>query len=594
MQQPPTRQLAIILHADIIGSTTLVQIDESIAHQRMQSAFRDFSKIISQYAGITHELRGDALVAQFERASDAVSASLFFQHQNLQTNTHYDDSIKPIIRIGIAIGEVVIADKTITGTGVILAQRLEQLAEPSGTVIQGAAYETIPKRLPFIFTSLGQQQLKGFESPVSAYTASIDCLSEIPTAESVVKTSNDKPIQLSKPAIAILPFKNMSNDPEQEYFSDGISEDIITALSYFRSFPVISRNSSFHYKNQTLSNQEIAKELNAKYIVEGGVRKSANRLRITARLVDADSGHQLWSSKFDRTIDDIFDIQDEISEKIVTMIQPELTLSELKKVEGTRPENLTAWDLFIRGMSHMNNFTKDEVQKAAVFFNQALELDPDYSDAWSGLAWSQLFEVFITSPSDRQPLIDQGTVSAQKAVLLDNSSSIAHYVLGISYVWNEDFDSAIREGELAIELNPYNATAHMGLGNRLDLVGRTEEGIEKLEYALKFNPRDPRRGLCLALLSRANASIKNYDKALLWAKEAVAVSADGPDFQYRLAISFANVDHIAEAQACLAKCEQLQPDFIKEREQWLPYSDPEQNKNFFQGAWNHGLLKPYQ
>ncbi len=593
MQQTlPSRQLAIILHADIVGSTALVQVDESVAHYRMQGVFKRFSKIIQQYGGITHELRGDALVAKFGLASNAVSASLYFQRENTRVNSEYKDSILPEVRVGIAMGEVIIADNTITGTGVILAQRLEQLALSGGVVIQNAIFETIPKRLPFEFTNLGEQHLKGFDTPVTGFSVALTPGAKIPEADTVISTDKIQIQESPKPAIAVLPFKNMSGDPEQEYFSDGISEDIITALSYFRSFPVISRNSSFSYKNQATNIADIGRELNVKYIVDGGIRKSGSRLRITAQLIDAENGHQLWTSKFDRNLDDIFEIQDEISEIIVTKIQPELTHAELEKVAAKRPENLTAWDLVLRGMSLVTQFSRDEANQAESLFRQAIELDPTYPDAWSGLAWVLLYGVLICDPGEREKLIEEGFNAAQKAVKLDDRSAMAHYVLGVGHVWKEDFQAGIREGELSIELNPYNATAHMGLGNRLDLIGRTDEGIEKLQYALQFNPRDPRRGLCMVMLSRANSSIENYEEALRWAKEAVSVSSENPDFHYRLAICLANLDCIEEAQKNLQLCEKLKPGFLKERKAWLPYSNPERNQKFFQGMWKHNLLEP--
>ena len=216
MQQTlPSRQLAIILHADIVGSTALVQVDESVAHYRMQGVFKRFSKIIQQYGGITHELRGDALVAKFGLASNAVSASLYFQRENTRVNSEYKDSILPEVRVGIAMGEVIIADNTITGTGIILAQRLEQLALSGGVVIQNAIFETIPKRLPFEFTNLGEQHLKGFDTPVTRFSVALTPGAKIPEADTVISTDKIQIQESPKPAIAVLPFKNMSGDPEQ-------------------------------------------------------------------------------------------------------------------------------------------------------------------------------------------------------------------------------------------------------------------------------------------------------------------------------------------------------------------------------------------
>jgi adenylate cyclase len=280
-------KLAVLLHADVIGSTALVQLDETLAHARFQDVFRRFSETIAGHGGTTHEIRGDALVAEFSRASDALAAAVTFQAANGEYIDGLGDEIRPQLRIGVAMGEVVIADSTVTGGGIVLAQRLEQLAPPGGICIQGAAYETLPKRLPFEYENLGEQQLKGFDEPVRVYT--VRARGEASSSASAV---NDVPapreLELpSKPSIAVLPFNNMSNDSEQEFFADGISEDIITELSKFRTFFVIARNSSFAFKNESLTVRDVGRKLGVRYVVEGSVRRAGNRVRITAQLIDA-------------------------------------------------------------------------------------------------------------------------------------------------------------------------------------------------------------------------------------------------------------------------------------------------------------------
>ena len=586
-----SRKLAVILHADIVGSTSLVHRDETLAHQRMRDAFRQFTGVIEQYAGIAHEVRGDALVAEFSRASDAVSASLAFQADNAARNEELDGAVRPVLRIGIAMGEVIIADNTLTGAGVVLAQRLEQLAEPGGVIIQGAAYETIPGRLPFHFRYLDEQLLKGFKEPVRAYQVSIEADGSVPAPENPLHQEKVKAVPTEKPAIAVLPFTNMSGDPDQEYFSDGISEDIITALSHFRSFPVISRNSTFSYKGQNVRAQQVAEELGARYVLEGGVRKAGERLRITAQLVDTASGHQVWANKFDCTIDDVFDIQDEMTQKIVTMIQPELVQAELDRAAVKRPENLSAWDLVLRGMSQINEFTEKGCKEAQKMFQQAIDLDPDYSDAWSGLAWSCLNVIIFHGPEQRQLMVDQGLKAARQAVRLDDGSSVAHYVLGMAYVWVEQFQTAITEVETSLQLNPYNPMAHMGLGNRLDLVGRSAEGIAKMEESLLLGPREPKRAICMALLCRAYVGQGNSERGLEWIDKGIGLAPDNPDGHFRRAVCLANLDRVAEARKALAECERLQPGYLTEREGWRPYSDEERNQRFFSGMWRHGLIK---
>lgn len=290
MEQGPSRKLAVLLHADVVGLTALVQLDETLAHQRIQDAFRRFSETIAEHDGIAHELRGDALVAEFARASDAVSASLTFQVANTSHNEQLSDQVLPVIRVGIAMGEVVVADNTVTGEGIVLAQRLEQLAEPGGVCIQDAAYQTVPKRLPFEYESLGEREIKGFEEPVRVYSVSTKSGVELPEARGRVQpdtTANDLP---EKPSIAVLPFNNMSGDPDQEYFSDGLTEDIITELSHYRDLFVTARNSSFAFRGQSPDIVDVGKKLSVHYVLEGSIRKSGKRIRVSAQLIDARTG----------------------------------------------------------------------------------------------------------------------------------------------------------------------------------------------------------------------------------------------------------------------------------------------------------------
>ena len=237
----------------------------------------------------------------------------------------------------------------------------------------------------------------------------------------------------------------MSGDLEQEYFSDGITEDIITALSHFRTFPVIARNSTFTYKGQAIRIQQVAAELGARYVLEGSIRKAGERIRITAQLVDAETGHHVWADKFDSTLDDIFDVQDEISRKIVVTIQPELAQAELERATVKRPENLTAWDLTLRGMAFANRHTRDDHDSAREVFESAIDLDPDYVGAWAGLAWSYLAKIALIGTDERQGLLEKGMQAALRAVELDDRSSFAHYVLGVAYAWEEQYTKSISE-----------------------------------------------------------------------------------------------------------------------------------------------------
>jgi adenylate cyclase len=320
-----SRKLAVILHADVVGSTELVRQDESLAHRRIRDAFQLFSETIVRHNGLAHEIRGDAIVAEFPKASDGVAASIEFQAKNEAQVQELPDPIRPVLRIGIAMGEVVVADNTVTGEGIVLAQRLEQLAESGGICIQGAVYETIPRRLPYEYVNLGKRELKGFDEPIRVYAVKPRSQAHTQTQQKVTTTD-----YADKPSIAVLPLSNMSGDSEQEYFSDGITEDIITELSRFTMLYVVARHSSFAFKGKRIDIKEIAEKLGAQYIVEGSVRRAGNRTRITAQLIDAGTGNHIWGERYDRELDDIFAVQDEVTRAIVATIAAQLgkTVSE--------------------------------------------------------------------------------------------------------------------------------------------------------------------------------------------------------------------------------------------------------------------------
>ena len=390
-----SRKLAVILHADVVGSTSLVQKNETLAHGRVQAVFHRFSETINSYGGITRELRGDALVAEFERASDAVPAALAFQVINGEFNSRFDDDIRPQLRIGISLGEVIIADNTITGAGVVLAQRLEQLADPGGAVVQGSVAETIPARMPFEFDSLGEQMLKGFDQPVRAFAVKLRPGEELPEPEGSTtpqKSASTTLEILDKPSIAVLPFNNMSGDPEQEFFADGIAEDIITALSRFHDLLVIARNSSFVYRGTSVDMRQVGRELNVQYVLEGSVRTASNRVRITAQLIEAHSGNHVWAERFDRSLEDVFEVQDEITALVAATVSQQLSVAEYRSAISHAEQDLDYRGLCHRVMWHMNKVTGEGCIKAREYAEQTLERYPGHVRGYSLIAYVNIIE----------------------------------------------------------------------------------------------------------------------------------------------------------------------------------------------------------
>ena len=539
MTRRTMRKLAVLVHADVIGSTRLVQLDEVIAHDRMQDAFRRFSAYIGSYGGITHELRGDALVAEFSRASDAVCAAIAFQLDNIHYNATLNDEIKTELRIGISLGEVVIAEGTVTGEGVIMAQRLEQLADTHGVVVQGAIAETVPTRLPFRFESLGEVQLKGFEQSTRAFVVQLahgeqlpdpDPQSNLTSARGVKDTKTDTATidqERDRPSVAVFAFDNLSNDPDQEFFSDGITEDIITELSRFRSLRVISRNSSFSYKGQSINVQEAARALSARYVVEGSVRKAGNRIRISTQLIDAHQGTHLWGERYERSLEDIFAVQDEISQTISAAISPEVGQNEQVRAQRKPTQSLNAWENYYRAYWHVHQFTLDDMLEAEKFFKRAISLDSEFGAAHTGLAYTLFQQILYESTDDSSSLLSQARSLARRGCILDDNDATAHFVMGRINVRMGELDLACGELEKAIQLNPSFASAYFGLGDALMHQFQFNESIKAFQTAVRLSPRDPHAWTYVYFQSWSFLGLKQYEEAISIARKALSYANVG-------------------------------------------------------------------
>ncbi|NCF35484.1 MAG: tetratricopeptide repeat protein [Gammaproteobacteria bacterium] len=581
-------KLAVLLHADVIGSTALVQLDETLAHARFQDVFRRFSETIAGHGGTTHEIRGDALVAEFSRASDALAAAVTFQAANGEYIDGLGDEIRPQLRIGVAMGEVVIADSTVTGGGIVLAQRLEQLAPPGGICIQGAAYETLPKRLPFEYENLGEQQLKGFDEPVRVYT--VRARGEASSSASAV---NDVPapreLELpSKPSIAVLPFNNMSNDSEQEFFADGISEDIITELSKFRTFFVIARNSSFAFKNESLTVRDVGRKLGVRYVVEGSVRRAGNRVRITAQLIDAIDDKHLWAERYDRELEDIFAVQDEVTQAIVTAIAPQLSTSEQQRARRKPTENLDAWECYQRGLWYM--FSYSQADQALRYFNRAIELDPEFGSAYAGLAYTYAIQLLLGASEDKEDDLQRGVHAADTALGIDQNDPFAHFARGRISIFKGDHEKAVAEFERAISLNPNYALAHFGLAHGLWHVGRPAEALPHHDEAIRLSPNDTVMWAFLASKAIALVMVERYEEGIAFSREAQRHS-DFHLFSYLAEVSgLGMLERAEEAANALERLRKVEPEislgFI---ERSLPMPASEAKDRFLQGLELAGM-----
>ncbi len=531
-------KLAVILHADVAGSTALVQLDEHLAHERIQDTFRRFSDTITKYHGHVRELRGDALLAEFERVSDAVTAALAFQADHADHNARLNDNIRPTVRVGIAMGEVIIADNTVTGAGVVLAQRVEQLAEPGRLYITGAIHEALPQRMPFDQENLGEQELKGFDEPVRVYRVALSPGESIPPPqESSQLGTSPKTLRLivavaaitlvvaggaaywfkpwapqeepasveriafplpDKPTIAVLPFDNLSGDPNQEYFSDGISENIITRLARVPHVFVIARNSSFSYKGKLVKVQQVGRELGAHYVVEGSIQKADDRIRITVQLIDSSTGKHLWADRYDRKLDNFFDLQDEITLKVVLEVlkgmEVKLSQQDIANIKYSATENVEAWSYYAKGLDNYRRTNAFNNAQARKFFNQALKLDPKFEAAMLGVAWTYYAQArwhWATGkyPYDRRDeFLAKAAQTAQLVMTRNDALAEPSALLGQVYMGRGNFDKAISFGKQAVAHNPNNADFHLILADILSFAGKPREALPEWEIATHLNP----------------------------------------------------------------------------------------------------------
>jgi adenylate cyclase len=580
------RRLAAILATDVVGYSRLMGEDETGTLARLQALRKELlHPKVAEYGGRIVKTTGDGTLIEFPSAVDAVQHAVEVQTaiEPWQADTPVNQRIE--FRMGINVGDIIVEEDDIFGDGVNVAARLEGIAEPGGICISGTVFDQIKGKLDLPIEDMGEQQVKNIAEPVRTYRIDLGSLansnadSHSPAADTGF---------LEKPALAVLPFENLSGDPEQAYFADGLTEDIITALSLWRSFPVIARNSTFVYKGESVNIQEVGQALGARYVLEGSVRKSGDRVRVTAQLIDADTGHHVWAERFDRQFEDIFDLQDDLTQKIAAIVAPELERVGHNRVTLNQPQNLDAWSLVQRGLALSEEFTKEANSRSREMFGEALKLDRTYSRAYSGLALTYARALMSGYEASREAAADKALEAARQAVAFDSSDSLAHTVLGIALTWAERRDDAILSLRRAVELNPSHGYARGSLGTLLDLTGHTEEGISLMEEGLRLNPNAPSMMHINSFLARACLNARQYEKAVEWARKAINA---GPKYQnayYILAVSLAYLDRDEEARAALDRCERIEPGFIATRAQFRPYEDSAANDHIIDGFHKAG------
>jgi len=533
--------------------------DETGTHARLKARFSDLVEPeIAEHSGRVVKLMGDGLLAEFPSVTNAVNWAIVVQTKISELNADEPDEQRIDYRIGVNLGEVIIDGDDIFGDGVNVAARLQEISEPGGVCISAKVHAELRGKLDYDFADGGGQSLKNIAEAIHVWRWPSD--GRASDRHSAVEQKG--PLSLpDKPSIAVLPFDNMSGDPEQEYFADGIAEDVITALSRFRSLFVISRNSSFTYKGSAVDTKQVARDLGVRYVVEGSVRKAGNRVRITAQLIDAASGNHIWAGRFDGTLDDVFELQDQITERIVFATAPEIEAHERERARRKPPENLDAWELYQRGMWHFYRVTKDDLKAARALFDQAVARDPDFALPYAGIAYVCFFEVFQGFAVAHDENLDQGLAAGERAVALDDKDGFAHYALGRMLHLSGQGERAIAESKRAVDLNSSFALGYYGLAASFVWQDRATEGIVALDRSMRLSPQDPLLWAMQAMRAACSFSIEKYDDAEEWARKAVNTRPDMFQTQIYLAMALVGLDRLNEAKEAIEAAQRARPDF---------------------------------
>jgi adenylate cyclase len=540
------RRLAAIAFADVVGYSRLMEADEA----GTLAALRERRKTILEPTVRDHEGRlvkvmGDGVLMEFASAINAVMAAVKLQEKMAEANTLLSEDRRIFLRIGINLGDIVGAGSDVYGDGVNIAARLEALAEPGGICVSAKVRDETHGRLELIFEDTGEQQLKNIANPVRVFKVAVGA------APASVIAALPLP---DKPSIAVLPFTNMSGDPEQQYFSDGITEDIITELSRSRSLFVIARNSSFQYRDKRVDVRRAARDLGVRYVVEGSVRKMGDRIRITAQLIDAGPGNHLWSERFDCGIEELFNVQDEMTRTIVATVAGRLEEAEIRMSANKRTESLPAYDLLLRGIRHLRGYGPNENRLAREFFERAVALDPRYALANAYLALALLVENHYGGASDaiKQRALD----IAATAVRLDPRDSRCHTFLGQVYRFRDEYDLAILHLEHGLVLNPNDSICLIHLGGVLGVSGRAEEGVECVRKAIRL---DPYVNFAWGTLALCLYCLRRYEEAL--AANRKLGSDKSLWHMAREAACLAQLGRLDEARAQAADILRREPNF---------------------------------
>ncbi|HML08080.1 MAG TPA: adenylate/guanylate cyclase domain-containing protein [Xanthobacteraceae bacterium] len=551
------RKLAAILAADVVGYSRLMGADEAgtlAALKRHRETV--FEPAVAAHHGRIVKLIGDGAIAEFASVVDAVNCALKVQQSGASTPSQNNSERPIVLRIGINLGDVIIEGDDIYGDGVNIAARLEPLAEPGGICVSSIVNESVGNRIDVRFEDSGEIHVKNIDRPIRVWKWHPDGKTGSPQQLRVVESPS-----VAAASIAVLPFTNMSGDPEQEYFSDGISEDIITDLSKIAGLTVIARNSSFTYKGRSVDVRDVGRELGVRSVLEGSIRRAGKRVRITAQLVDASSGGHLWADRYDRDLTDIFAVQDDVTHRIVDALKVTLSPAEQARLADNEPSNIDAYDCFLRGREMMLGREKNRAtfEEAVQFFKKALELDPGYSQAYACLGFAYMFDYQNRWSDDPDASLGLAKENARLAIDKDPNEPLAHCIAALAASFEKDLDRALSEIHVALSLNPNMPLAHNLLGSLRIYSGRPLDAIPEIEQAMRLDPAFSPQ--FLHFLGMAYLLTGKYETAAALLRQRV-LQVPGTDFtRVLLASALGHLGEVEDARRFWSELKGINPGY---------------------------------
>jgi TolB-like protein len=575
------RRLAAVLCADVSGYSRLMAADEEATVRTVRASLDLFRREIAGYSGRVVDTAGDGVLAEFSSAVNAVNFAIRIQRALRQQNADLPADRRAEFRIGISLGDVIVQEQTIYGDTVNIAARLEEICPTNGVCVTGAVHEQVKNRVTIGYECLGERPLKNIPEPVEVWRLRLD--EDAAILAPSFRRQAQAPALPSRPSIAVLPFQNLNRDPEQDYFADGLTEDIITGLSKFRELFVIARSSSFVFKGRQVSVQEAGRELGVRYLLEGSVRTAGQRVRVTAQLIEAATGRHAWAENYDRELTDIFAVQDDIKRLILATLVGQLHEVERQKFAQANPDSLEAYGLFLKGQEALFQFSKEGNESAQRLYRQAIDKDPGYSRAYAALSRTYHYDWQFSWSSESERSLGVAYDLAKKAVALDELNAHAYAELGFVHLFQNRPDLAVRDLERARSLNPNDPDILAELSN-VYAYSQPARSRDLMHQAMRLNPHHP--DWYLWYLADALYALREYENVIA-AIEQMYNPAPG---RRLLAASYGQLGRLEEARVQAAEVLRLQPEFsINAWVAKLPESNPEELEHFKDGLRKAGL-----